>query len=52
MDNEARQILIRHGFALRQDQIVDPREFSVADLNLDYLIGAWRAFTGWLRNRA
>jgi hypothetical protein len=49
-DVEAREILQRHGVALRKDRIIDSQEFAVADLNLDYLVVASKAFVTWLGN--
>lgn len=50
-DVAAREILNRHGLALRKDRIVDPIEFASSDLSLAYLIQASKAFATWLGNQ-
>lgn len=51
MDVESRDILKRHGLALRLGQVVDPGAFSVAELDFTYLVDATRQFISWLRDR-
>jgi hypothetical protein len=50
-DVQAREILSRHGLALRKDRIVDPIEFAAAELNVSYLLTACRAYVDWLSNQ-
>jgi hypothetical protein len=50
-DVKAREILTRHGPAIRNDSIVDSHDFAAADLNYQYLVSASKAFTAWLENR-
>ncbi len=47
----ARDILTKHGLAIRNDRVVDPHEFAAADLNYEYLMAAARALSRWLENR-
>ncbi len=49
-DVQAREILNRHGLALRKDRIVEPLDFAGADLNMNYLVSAAKAFANWLSN--
>lgn len=50
-DVAARELLTRHGLALRKDRIVDPLEFASSDLSLAYLIQACNAFMNWLTDQ-
>lgn len=49
-DVAAREILNRHGLALRKDRIVEPLEFASSELSLAYLIQTSKAFATWLGN--
>jgi hypothetical protein len=49
-DVKAREVLSRHGFALRKDGIVDPVEFANAEANQDLLASASMKFIAWLNN--
>ena len=50
-DVAARDLLNKHGLALRKDRIVDPLEFASTDLSLAYLIQACKALMSWLNNQ-
>jgi hypothetical protein len=48
---EARELLARHGTALRRDRVVDALEFASADVDLAYLEKATRALLEFIQNR-
>jgi hypothetical protein len=50
-DVKARELLTRHGPALRKDRILDPLEFAAAELNWNYLVSSVRSLETWLQNQ-
>ncbi len=46
-DVASREILTRHGAALRRDRIVMPIDFAVAELDRSYLVSASRSLVSW-----
>lgn len=49
-DVAARDILNRHGAALRKDRIIEPIDFAGAELNRSYLVFASKALATWWTN--
>jgi hypothetical protein len=50
-DVGARELLTRHSAAFRRDRVIDPDEFSAAELNWAYIDKAARSLVGWMTNR-
>ncbi|MGH7427933.1 MAG: hypothetical protein ACREMW_03455 [Gemmatimonadales bacterium] len=50
-DVEARELLTKHNAAFLRDRVVDPIDFSGADLGMTYLETVTRALISWLTNR-
>jgi hypothetical protein len=48
----SRDLLTHHREALWRDRVVDQAEFASAELNMEYLTGAWRQLAFWMMYRA